>query len=114
MKYLKSYENINEPQVGDYVIAMPDYVKNNDFKIFFDNNIGQIVKIERGYTGEKLCAVEYENIPYSIKKVYSNWREENGKQFLAKYIWFSSNLIIHSSNNKEDLKNIIEAKKYNL
>ena len=46
MKYIRTYENIDNPKVGDYVICKDitssDEVSEN-FQKFLDENIGQIV-----------------------------------------------------------------------
>jgi hypothetical protein len=40
MKYLKTYENLNEPQIGDYVITHENVDEKNykkNLNIFLDN-----------------------------------------------------------------------------
>lgn len=110
MKYIKSYENIQEePQVGDYIIMHTITIEPNAFK-FINNNIGQILTIEPGLSqNKKLLSIAYDNVPAEITEWF-NW-----DSFIMKYVKrFSDRFIVAFSKNKEDLEHIIDAKKYNL
>ena len=91
MRYIKQYEQIEEPQIGDYVIIQPDVtftrMKNEWCKV-----IGQI---------DNLFDMGDFNI-YVIKI----------GQFAKEYI--KKHEIVHFSKNKKDIENIITANKYNL
>jgi hypothetical protein len=115
MKYLKSYENINEeePQIDDYVIAIPiNMIQNAEH--FFNNTIGIISNITNNIH-EKYIAVEYENIPPFISAYYCRWRERtDGTQYRENLIWFERNMIIYFSKNKEDIETHLTLNKYNI
>ena len=51
MKHLKSYESLNEPKVGDYVLMRTDS-KNIDYKNFIRNTPGQIILISESVIKE--------------------------------------------------------------
>ena len=79
MKHLKYFESTIEdahtqPQIDDYVIAKLNYEKQE----FFNTTIGKIVNIKCHYEmpGGRTYAVEYKNIPKSIKDDHCNWREK--------------------------------------
>jgi len=106
MKYLKKFENINEPKIGDYVICV-NY-ENTDLKIlddFLSSNIGKIVRDKTNVEKFKY-SIKFENIPKNLKGF-----TENG---VGDEIIFRSDEIAHFSKNKEDLEHIIDANKYNL
>jgi len=54
MKYIKKFENINTPEVGDYVLCQEDGTGVPELENFLKYNIGKIVKCE--------------NIPKNIQK----------------------------------------------
>lgn len=101
MKHIKSFESLNTPQIGDYVL----YKKNNseiiDIYDFLNNNIGQ-------YIGDKnhLMVIKYDNIPFEIEQNYFNKTKNT--------INLNPRDIIEFSPNKKDLELILKAKKYNL
>lgn len=114
MKYLKRYENLNDSQIGDYAIAVPENLIK-DSEHFFNNTIGKILKIEREYLSrEKRYAVQYENIPSFIQNYYCVWREKDGKQYHENIIWFAPNMIKHHSRLKEELELVIQSNKYGI
>jgi hypothetical protein len=103
MKYLKLFENINEPQIGDYVLCKE--MDSNDKKLleFIDNNVGRIVdtKPETDVFTE-LFVIKYKNIPFD-----NNWQNKNTRYFLREEILFWSK-------DKEDCEAFLNAKKYNI
>jgi len=98
MRYIKTFENLNEnePKVGDYVIIQQDAVLD-PYKIW---QIKEIIPKEHFRTSN----------PYNYTLRYERW--ENDRNW--KQIQVSRDYIKYWSNNKEDLKNIIEIQKYNL
>jgi hypothetical protein len=108
MKYIKSYEdNINTPQIGDYVIATTSE-GNIEVKLFIRNNIGQIKDILMTKT-PRLGNV------HNLKVYYQNTPEDllnNNKD--GNYWWIKPENILHYSKNKEELETLKIAKKYNL
>lgn len=104
MKHIKIYEKYKEkPEVGDYILTNYFFIGMNrswayEYKEFIHNNIGQIKKIEKTIT------VKYTNIPQNILRFFDG---NNAIQ-----INYSD--IIYFSKNKEDIEEILTAKKYNL
>ena len=48
MKHLKTFENSNNPEVGDYVqCEEQDNSSDNGMKLFISSNIGKIVEIRK-------------------------------------------------------------------
>jgi hypothetical protein len=90
MKYLKTFENVNEPEVGYFVIG--DHINFTWAKNIIKSNIGEIIKIDNN-SGEIPYNVSYDND--NIFKLYDNE-------------------ILHFSKNKEDLEIYIQVNKYNL
>jgi hypothetical protein len=71
MKYLKLFETLNEPQIGDYVYCQEASGNNDDtigkeIDIFLENNIGQIIKISDDEAWDLI--VKYENVPEKLGK----------------------------------------------
>ena len=89
-----------ELEIGDYVIMGT----NNHYLIdFIFNNIGQIVK-QRNIE----ITVKYENVPPEVNKILAYGGDKLNERTFSIY------LLLHHSKNKEDLEEILAAKKYNL
>ena len=114
MKYLKTYENINEPIIGDYVICIPDnLIKNSEY--FFNNAIGKIIKKAIITRKEYSYGVEYENIPKFIQEYYCALRKNaDGTQYQENIIWFERDMIEYYSKSIEEIKMKMKSGKYNL
>lgn len=113
MKYIKTYENINELQIGDYAIFIPGNIipKSEDF---FNNTIGKIINKSRQYK-DISYGVEYENIPKFIKEYYCAWRQHaDGTQYLENIIWFRQNMIKYYGKTIEEVELKKQSNKFNL
>lgn len=117
MRYIKTYENINEPQVGDYVIGYSLYFsdKTNNF---LKNNIGKIIDSENNAYNNPEYRVQYEDVPDNVVDSvdFYTFVPYEGNRF-AKRVYFVKLVkseINHFSKNKEDLEPYINANKYNL
>lgn len=110
MKYLKHFEEKKEnPKIGDYVICKERHNNNPDMKgitDFISNNIGEIVfGSYNADDGEHYdYKIKYNNIPTNLIFGFNEYYERP----------MYRSEIIEWSENKEDLKQIITAKKYNL
>jgi len=62
MKYIKSYENLSELNIGDYVIANNVYGFKKDLREFLENNVGKIKDYNDSYYD-----IIYKNVPINIK-----------------------------------------------
>lgn len=110
MKFIKTYENIVEPQINDYVICK-EQNESEDIEIhkFVSNNIGQLKYIEQSIINDKKqYFIKYNNIPEDIK------HEFNFDKYPIDCRFMYRNEIIHFSPNIEDLMPFINAIKYNL
>jgi hypothetical protein len=105
MKHLKTYEEntFQDLRLGDYVLCKIE-MKNVDryFDInylkFIEDNIGKVVLINEngGYV-----RIEYDkNVP--------------GNDMIVNYTFLDINNIKYYSKNREDLEEILSAKRYNL
>ena len=112
MKHLKTFENLNTPQVGDYVIVM-EHTLAHPLEIgFYENNIGRIVDIKL-YPHLK-DSFDHLNWDYWIK-----FDDDAPGLFSTGYFIdgirpFYRKEIIFFSPDKEVCEAYINAKKYNL
>ena len=105
MKYIKKFENVNVPQIGDYAIVDNTSV-NKNLNDFLSNNIAEIVdkyEIETYWGKINYYKFKYENIPFGLSESFSN-----------DTIGFTELTIGYFSKNKEDVEARIQSKKYNL
>lgn len=97
----------DEPMIGDYVICEKQYPPNNEFEEFLKNNIGKTVGTI--LLTPPLFVILYLDIPEPIR--YMFWNTTNP------YIKDLGNInlvrgnIIHYSDNKEELRELLELKK---
>jgi len=110
MKHLKlyeEYEDSNEPEVGDYILAK---WKNADddhpANIFVTNNIGQLIKIEKDMYNIVTYLVKYNNIPKEID-IYKSMNNDTSFRFKKEDL-------IKYSKNKEYLEMILQTNKFNI
>lgn len=100
MKYLKNYENINTPEVGDYVQIGEDYF---DIALidFFEENIGQLIMI---------------NITDGFPFIVKFDKDLPDKTFAIEnnIMSFEMNEIVDWDKDKQKLEAKIISKKYNL
>ena len=114
MKYIKTYEDINDDKipVGEYVVmSLNSSPMDNDIlkqiHSFLEKNIGQIVnKTDTGYV------IKYDYIPDYMKFLSEIIEIEYGKNTIIIGYLHTPN-IIHFS-NKEELIPYIQSNKYNL
>jgi len=103
MKYLKTFENSNNPKVGDYVIC--NEIENRDIlSEFISNNIGVVIRSFFGGSYQ----VNYENIPDEIKKFFANDEKYDGLRGMFR------KEIIDFASSKEKLEIKLNIKKYNV
>jgi hypothetical protein len=110
MKYLKLYENLNEPQIGDYVICSENFEK---CKNFIENNIGQIVMIKPPFSVFGYL-VKYENIPSGLDGYFINLYGEMTTDTDIAYRCMNKDEFLIIDKNIEDIKIKLMAKKYNI
>ena len=79
MKYIKTYEDLREPNIGDYVI-MTTTKNDKDLKDFLKKNIGNCVNI-----GEHGIYVEYYDIPSKLKDWFINNIRNFGIESIIRY-----------------------------
>ena len=112
MKHIKTYENITVlPKLGDYVICYEkvDHDLHVKFAKFLSKNIGRIVSTNvtsvNGVNYNYL--IQYNKIPEILNTYFDEYDKPNSRPM-------NIDEIIEFSENKEDLKAYMAAKKYNL
>jgi hypothetical protein len=103
MKYIKIFENINKPQINDYIICNEkNFIKINKLIKFISSNIGQIIDI-----GKTISGVYY-TVKYNNYNNIKDLIESSGLRniYLSEILYFSPNI--------EDVESYIKIKKYNL
>jgi len=98
MKYIKLFENLSNPEVGDYAICKFEF--SPDVNKFLQNNVGKIVSVT-GFPSPYV--VEFENATKKLSPYIMDGRK-----------WFDRDDIIKWSKNKEELEAILITNKYNL
>lgn len=100
MKYIKLFEELNIPRVGDYVLLEIEFSNSIELQNFINNNIGKIIR--RNVNHENLD-IQYVDIPENIKYCFST---KNSRVFHI------HNIIIFGT--KEQMELELQVKKYNL
>ena len=107
--------NINEPQIGDYVICS-DMTDDEKIEEFVNNTIGQIVRFRDphdSFGASYQFVVKYDDVPYDLNEDefrYDNELYEKGISNRA----MSIGEIEFFSNDKKEVEAYMQAKKYNL
>jgi len=111
MKYIKEYEklNVNEPEVGDYVIGYSNLEFFTEVNDFTKNNIGKLIEIlESKYDDiDDSYLIEYYHIPDELSFFKF---AEYGDNILA----LNKEDIKYWSKNKKELKLILQSNKFNI
>ena len=130
MRYIKKFEDINEPDIGDYVLLNDDY-GDDLFDEFIMTNIGQIIGFQMGWNTDKIIykkseihlgsndtlyyIVEYEDIPEEVMNIaYVYLGKTIGEDYCSNILTVQRHQISAYSSNREDLEIVLQAKKYNL
>ena len=113
MKYLKTFENVNEPQIGDYVAVEEEFYASSDATDqlfdFTSTHIGKIVTYKPNhFKGENVFCVKYENVPEKLQYAF----EDVNLQKMCRNMLLVE--IKFWSKNKEDVEEYLASKKYNL
>jgi hypothetical protein len=129
MKYLKTFENMNNtPQIGDYVVCERGKgwsTISEDFNNYILNNVGKIIspikkdRITMSYINKGYHYVKYFNVPDIF---YWAGEEPTEKRTILNCWWdkencailIKNNDILYSSKNIEDLEILLQSNKYNL
>ena len=116
MKYIKQYEAIEEPQIGDYVICEDG--NNRQLIDFLCSNIGKIIRF-RTNEDPPLPRFKFFNNKFKYMVLYENIPENLNVNFNSAYHMpncraMSRDEIKHFSHNKEYLEQFIINTKYNL
>lgn len=119
MKYLKSFENLNHPQIGDYILTKrvinQDELVDNINK-FTSDNLGIVIGINYNPNNKETSyAVQYENIPRTLTNNF-NYIDTplNPNNKYKNYRTIIPYQILHYSNKPFDINLIKQGEKYNL
>ena len=128
MKYIKKYENIREPEVGDYIIGLDintssNYrTASNIFNAFLSKNVGKII-----HKGSDSYKIIFEEEPPLKVLEYAFYEKDSnrlldlinlpGVKIYNNYTNITDLIfkeIVDFSTDKEELEMKLAAKKYNL
>lgn len=115
MKYLKSFETINQkPKIGDFIIcdkSIADWYKYKDtLNNIISTNIGTVKNVARSSFGS--YSIKYDNISEDEEKLIIDYCKDN--DWTDHFIKIDFNDIQYWSNDKKELEILINANKYNL
>ena len=119
MKHIKTYETLDGPKIGDYVICK-DEQNFADLNIFLTSHIGQVVQI--GNDNKRLLDYPYivqyhENIPEVLISDYFSYFTDsiNNNEISYDCRCFASDEILNYSSDIKDMEIFLVARnKYNL
>jgi hypothetical protein len=107
MKHLKTYEQVKEPQVGDYVLFYFDQeIGDKIFRNFANSNIGQLVDI----SNPTVARAKFKNMSDEMLYRFGLTKKSDGSVNIS----LPKSSIIRHSKNKEDLETYMAANKYNI
>ena len=111
MKYLKTFESLDEPKVGDYVYMRSSAI-SEEVKDLVNNSVGKITKITYEFNYEdvdKNGLIEYidvkYNFPESILKKFGDKLNDRG---------FNPDQLVAFAPTIKELELKVAAKKYNI
>ena len=115
MKYIKTFEKLNEPQVGDYVvcdISDNEYV-DEELVNFICNNIGVVEYVDDRLNNiNNKFKIRYKNVPERLEAFFGPDTRPNEWDNVFRYV--SNHYIKFYSSNREDCEMYLDSKKYNL
>ena len=107
MKYIKTFENIeNLPEIDDWVI-MKTLSSHNIVKNFINNTIGEVVNLDKTNIQNIDITVMYYDIPEDFKKLMNVDSDVYVREF-------RSNQIVEFAKTKEELELKLQSNKYNI
>jgi hypothetical protein len=114
MKYIKRFEDINTPQIGDYILAKLSNDNKDEIVIkinnFLNNNIGRIIDMSTNNS----YVVQYENIPEQIFRIFNHTKNNENDIQYKNYRYINLKNILHFSNKPFDIIIAKNSKIYNL
>ena len=105
MKFIKKFEDLGGPQVGDYVVC-EDTVYGFELQNFTNSHVGRFIKEEDGF-----YIIKYENVPRNLKFDMTYANRNNSYSDVA---IMNEGEIKYWSKDKEDCEAYLAAKKYNI
>ena len=121
MKYLRTFESINGPSVGDYVIVKSDFLDVDEeepnihiFNNFVNTTIGKLIKVD-----SSIVIISYDNVPDIIKDWFASDIESKRAFKLGDLVGdnirsFKLSEVVGWARTKEDLEIKINANRYNI
>ena len=101
MKYIRKYEELDEPKIGDYVILNVAYL-SKEWQDFINNTPGKIIKKNGG-----IIKVKYTNFSNNIQDALTVGNER------GVYVTTTSSIVVFAPTIKE-VKLKFSANKYNI
>ena len=114
MKYIKTFENVDKPEVGDYIVV-DSLSSDSDVKNFMDYHVAQI----EDFFGWDIVTINYNSVPRYIRHFFGKL-EKSGT--FGNYTVYRKQILIDEiisfSKSREEMEELIEtrknANKYNL
>jgi len=99
MKYIRTYENLNKPKVGDYVLCEEDeiptsswhkrrWATENLLKVynFISTHVGKFVcKLRDNVMDDYRYIIEYENVPEELQRYFPYEKSVKNKSKEKRY-----------------------------
>jgi len=117
MKYIKKFENIEEPELGDYVLIRENRDYTQPYNDFINNNIGQIVLTDFSFNKKRIEVRYYVDTFDEFKNMKNYFRYISFDFVSNEYYfsnWFKMNMVSEFGKTKEDVELKASTKKYNL
>lgn len=111
MKHLKTYENINKPQEGDYVVlkinVSPALSYYKEINNFINNTIGKVIRVKNN-----IIVTTYTDVPKGVINYFTKKYDNYGN---IKYTReFDTNRINIIGSTIEDVEMKINTNKFNI
>ena len=119
MKYIKTYEGLKKPEIGDYVVCEEDVDELTPKKDYIDvhnftsNNVGVYVIHKNNTNNDFHYVIKYENIPEELEIDFMDDDTDNYNEFTS-CRRMSLGEIVYWSKDKEDCEVYLSTKKYNI
>jgi len=107
MKHVKHFN----PEIGDYVICEDNTYLPEGVQEFIENSVGEIVHIETGKVENPYC-VKFKDIPKEY--LYDDVFRYSDAVKISNCRWFKLREIKFHSRNEEELRSMLDSKKYNI
>ena len=100
MRYLKTYEGLSEPEIGEYMIC-EDVLSNKHIKEFVKNRIGKYIKYRGVDDVQNFYIVAYEDVPDSLREVMVYQDPIDDDMYYGCGVFFLNEILYHSKSKAD-------------